>query len=123
MKTKIVSLVCAAMVGFAFCNSASAAASHDPATITADALLVRPACLVATVLGGAVFVLSLPVAATSGSIDTAAEALVVKPAWVTFRRPLGDFGYADEEHAAKVPKKSSDHRIVRHHGKSRLKKS
>ena len=56
----------------------------------ADALVVRPVCLVATVIGSAVFVVALPWAAASGSIKKAAHALVVRPAAATFTRPLGD---------------------------------
>jgi hypothetical protein len=56
----------------------------------ADALVVRPACLVATVVGSAVFVIALPWAAASKSVKKTADTLVVKPAWATFTRPLGD---------------------------------
>ena len=55
-----------------------------------DALVIRPACLVATVVGSAFFVVSLPVAALSKSVKKTANALVVKPANATFTRPLGD---------------------------------
>jgi hypothetical protein len=68
-------------------------ASNDPAAMAFDAVLIRPVCLVATVLGGAFFVISLPVAATSKSVQRAATAMVVKPAQATFTRPLGDFDY------------------------------
>ena len=58
--------------------------------MTADALVVRPACLVATVVGSAVFVVALPAAAISKSVKKTADTLVVKPAKATFTRPLGD---------------------------------
>ena len=58
--------------------------------VAADALLVRPACLVATVVGSAVFVLALPWAAASKTIKQTADTLVVKPANATFTRPMGD---------------------------------
>jgi hypothetical protein len=56
----------------------------------ADALVVRPVCLVATAVGSAVFVVALPWAALSKSVKQAANTLVVKPAAATFTRPLGD---------------------------------
>jgi hypothetical protein len=56
----------------------------------ADALVVRPACLAATVVGSAVFVVALPAALISKSVKKTANALVVKPANATFTRPLGD---------------------------------
>jgi hypothetical protein len=58
--------------------------------VAADALVVRPLGLVATVLGSALFVVTLPVAAISGSTHETAEALVLKPARFTFKRPMGD---------------------------------
>ena len=58
--------------------------------VAADAIVVRPCCLVATVVGSAVFVLALPWAAASKNIKQVAETLVVKPANATFTRPLGD---------------------------------
>ena len=61
----------------------------SPEAIAADTLVVRPFCLVATILGSAVFLVSLPVAAVSKSTDKAAEALVVTPARATFTRKLG----------------------------------
>jgi hypothetical protein len=56
----------------------------------ADALVVRPACLAATVVGSAVFVVALPAALISKSVKKTANTLVVKPANATFTRPLGD---------------------------------
>jgi hypothetical protein len=61
----------------------------SPEAIAADALVVRPFCLVATIVGSAVFVVSLPAAAISKSVDKTADALVNKPAKATFTRPLG----------------------------------
>jgi hypothetical protein len=58
--------------------------------VAADALVVRPACLVATVVGSAVFVVALPWAAISKTVKKTANALVAKPANATFTRPLGD---------------------------------
>jgi hypothetical protein len=52
--------------------------------------VVRPACLLATVVGSAVFVVALPWAAVSKSVKRTAHALVVTPANATFTRSLGD---------------------------------
>ncbi len=59
--------------------------------MTADALLVRPLGIVATVAGAGLFVISLPFSAIGGNVGQAAEALVVAPAKMTFARPLGQF--------------------------------
>ena len=64
-------------------------ASDDPGAIAADALIVRPACLLSTIIGSALFVICLPVAAASKSVHKTARALVVRPAQATFTRPLG----------------------------------
>ena len=58
--------------------------------MTADAIVVRPACLVATVVGSAAFVVALPAALFSKSVKKTANTLVVKPAKATFTRPVGD---------------------------------
>lgn len=59
--------------------------------MAADAVLVRPLGIVATVLGGALFVVSLPFSALGGNTKEAADRLVVDPAKFTFARPLGKF--------------------------------
>ncbi|HXG27969.1 MAG TPA: hypothetical protein VNJ47_03865 [Nevskiales bacterium] len=56
-----------------------------------DVLLVRPASLVATVLGTGFFVVSLPFSILGGNVDEAGRNLVLKPAKTTFIRPLGEF--------------------------------
>jgi hypothetical protein len=56
-----------------------------------DALLVRPASLVATVLGTGFFIVSLPFSILGGNVDEAGRNLVLKPAKTTFIRPLGEF--------------------------------
>jgi hypothetical protein len=106
IKTNVIATVCAAALVLA--SAAPAFASHyaDPAVVAGDALVVRPASFVATVIGAGVFVLALPVAATSGSIHSTADALVVQPGRFTFRRPLGHFDYwfdYHEEQARKTP--------------------
>ena len=92
---KLMAMICAAMVGLLGATPAFGYTETDPTTVAADALIARPACFVATIVGSVVFVISLPVAATSHSVKRAADALVRKPAWATFRRPLGDFSYAE----------------------------
>ncbi|HWI58985.1 MAG TPA: hypothetical protein VNZ22_17300, partial [Bacillota bacterium] len=89
MKAKILTVACAAAVGLAS-SSVAKADTTDPTAVAADALVGRPACFVATVVGSAIFVVSLPVAAISKSVKSAAQALVVTPAYATFKRPLGD---------------------------------
>ena len=71
-------------------TSAQAEVSNDPAMVVVDAVVVRPLCFVATIVGSAFFVVSLPVAATSKSIKRTAHVLVVSPARATFTRPMGD---------------------------------
>ena len=55
----------------------------------ADGLLLRPAGIVATVLGTAVFVVTLPFSIPTKSVDKAAQKLIVDPVRYTFVRPLG----------------------------------
>ena len=89
MKNRLIALVCAA--GVLLCGSTPALAQDDGGmTMAADIIVVRPVCLVATVLGSAVFILGLPIAATSKSVKKAAKVLVATPAKATFTRPLGD---------------------------------
>jgi len=57
--------------------------------MTADAILVRPITLCATVLGAALFVVSLPFSALGGNAGEAGETLVVTPFKSTFTRCLG----------------------------------
>ena len=96
MKSKMMAVVCVLALVMtttgaqrAFCSNYDSTA--NPGAIAIDAVLVRPACFVATIVGGALFVISLPVAIPSKSVHRAAHALVGKPADATFRRPLGDF--------------------------------
>jgi hypothetical protein len=95
MKIKCLALVCSALVATTGITPARADTRHDPGAVAADAVLGRPLCFAATIIGSAIFVVSLPVAATSGSIHSAADALVGAPARATFVRPLGDFSYGD----------------------------
>jgi len=90
MKTKLLTAICVLAISLCSANSSFASDDSDPLAIVADVVLVRPACLVATVIGSAFFVISLPIAATSRSVKKSARVLVSKPARATFTRPLGD---------------------------------
>ena len=90
MRAKLLTIICVLVVGFGSAASSSAAEEYNPLEVTADVLVVRPACLVATVVGSAIFVVALPAALFSKSVKKAADTLVAKPAWATFTRPLGD---------------------------------
>ena len=90
MRAKLLTTICVLAVGFGSAASSSAAEETNPLEATADILLVRPACLVATVVGSAAFVVALPAALLSKSVKKTANALVVKPAKATFTRPVGD---------------------------------
>lgn len=57
----------------------------------ADALLVRPLGIVATVGGTLMFIVSLPFSALGGNTGEAFDRLMGDPAVFTFTRPLGDF--------------------------------
>ena len=57
--------------------------------IIADGLLLRPAGVLATILGTMAFVITLPFSIPTKSVDKAAQKLVVDPAKYTFTRPLG----------------------------------
>ena len=95
MKSKMLAVVCVlALVlttGTQQAFGSSYEPSDNPGNVAIDAVLVRPACFVATIVGSALFIISLPVAIPSRSVHRAAHALVVKPADATFKRPLGDF--------------------------------
>lgn len=56
-----------------------------------DAVFLRPAGLLATVIGALTFGISLPFSALGGNTGEAYDALVKKPARYTFKRPLGEF--------------------------------
>ena len=90
MRAKLVTGICVLAVALGSVASSSASDNSGPMEVAADALVLRPACLVATVIGSAIFVVALPVAAISKSVKKTANALVVKPANATFTRPLGE---------------------------------
>jgi hypothetical protein len=89
MKTKVLTAVC--VVALLMSGTGRALAQEDPGVdMLADFIVVRPACLVATIIGSAFFVLSLPISAASGSVKQAKHILVCAPARATFTRHLGD---------------------------------
>jgi len=89
MKTKVLTAVCA--VALLLSGTSPALADEDPGVLMlTDFIIVRPACLVATIVGSAFFVVSLPISAASGSVKQAKRILVCAPARATFTRPLGD---------------------------------
>jgi hypothetical protein len=91
MRAKLLTTLCVVAVGLSTVATSSATEPpSNPMETAADALVVRPACLVATAVGSAVFIVALPWAAISKSVKRTANTLVVKPANATFTRPLGD---------------------------------
>jgi len=90
MKAKFVTTICVLAVGLGGVASCYASENSGPLTVATDAVVIRPACFLATVLGSAVFVVALPAAAMSKSVKKTANTLVVKPAKATFTRPVGD---------------------------------
>jgi hypothetical protein len=89
MRKRALTLGCVLLFTLGMVNSSRAFSDGTPEAVAADALVVRPFCFAATILGSAVFLVALPVAAISKSTDKAAEALVAAPAKATFTRPLG----------------------------------
>ena len=83
--------LCAAHLVHAAEDSSYTARSEDVSAevMIVDGLLLRPAGIVATVLGTAVFVVTLPFSIPTRSVDKAAQKLIVDPARYTFVRPLG----------------------------------
>ena len=67
--------------------------------ILADGLLMRPAGVIATVLGTVAFVVTLPFSIPARSVEKAAQKLVVDPAQYTFVRPLGQIESGAGRHA------------------------
>ena len=90
MRAKLLTAICLVAVTLCSVTPAPALDNCGPLATAADALVVRPACLVATAVGSVVFVVALPWAAASKSVKKTADTLVTKPANATFTRPLGD---------------------------------
>ncbi len=89
MKKKALCIACAVWFTFGTATPSFAFGDGSPEAVAGDALVVRPFCLAATIVGSAVFLVALPVAAISKSTKSTADALVVGPAKATFTRPLG----------------------------------
>ena len=83
--------------------NAPTTARRDPAAMTVDLVVARPAGAVATVAGAAIFLVSWPFSALGGNTDEAWDSLVRNPAGYTFRRPLGDFDYTKPQQANPQP--------------------
>lgn len=64
--------------------------AKEAAAMAADAIIVRPLGIVATVLGFGLFVISVPFSALGGNVPEAWDAMVTRPAVFTFARPLGE---------------------------------
>ena len=99
MKTKAIVVICVmalVILGTPGAFAAEDTASAETAAVAADIIVVRPFCLVATILGSVVWVVGLPIAATSKSVRRSAHALILRPAHATFTRPLGDMDALSE---------------------------
>ena len=94
MKTRLITALCAIAVLF---GTTRPAAAYDDLAMAADAVVGRPACFAATIVGSALFVVTLPIAAISRSVDRSAHVFVVLPARATFTRPLGDMEALSDE--------------------------
>jgi hypothetical protein len=95
MKTTITTVLCVIALLMGSVPQVQAAEDNSPLAVAVDAVVARPACFVATIVGSALFVISLPAAIPSKSVKKACDALVVTPAKATFTRPLGDMSSLD----------------------------
>lgn len=66
--------------------------AHEPTgeAMLADALLIRPVMLTASVFTTATFIITMPLYVLGGNVGNAADELVLKPFAYTFLRPLGE---------------------------------
>lgn len=100
MKTRSLSVLLACAL---LDTTALPAGAHEPSAyddysadaMALDALIARPLCLAATIVGTGLFIVSLPITAISRSTGKAAETLVGKPAQATFTRKLGNLSGLD----------------------------
>ena len=95
-KKTLVILMVVVFVTTVFASSSFAQATIQEEEIStenmvADALIVRPLGIVATILGAGLFLISLPFSALGKNVSEAGQKLVVAPAKFTFTRPLGEF--------------------------------
>ncbi len=88
MKIKLLTAVC--VIALIMSGTTPALAQDEDVAMLADITVVRPICLVGTIIGSAFFVVSLPIAAASKSVKRSKQMLVEKPAKATFTRRLGD---------------------------------
>jgi len=84
-------LLCTTSLVYAAADTYTARRGDDVSaeTILVDGLLLRPAGMLATLVGSVAFVVTLPFSIPTRSVDKAAQKLVVDPARYTFVRPLG----------------------------------
>ena len=98
MKAGTVSLLVVLLLLFTTARPAFAdEIDYTPAAVGADALVVRPACFVVTVLGTGLFIATLPIALISRSVDKSAHALISVPGYQTFGRKLGNLSGMDRD--------------------------
>ena len=95
LKQSIVFLTIAALILIPFATESLAQEQaekpgYGAEKMMADAILVRPLGIVATVFGTAVFIVALPFSLLGGNTEATYQSLVVEPAKFTFQRPLGD---------------------------------
>ena len=84
-------LFCAMSLVHAMEDTYTAKGSSDVSAeaILVDGFILRPAGVLATIVGSLAFVVTLPVSIPTRSVDKAAQKLVVDPAKYTFARPMG----------------------------------
>ena len=87
----VVVFVVTAMASSSFAQAIIKDDEISTENMVADALIVRPLGIVATILGAGLFVISLPFSALGKNVKEAGQKLVVAPAKFTFTRPLGEF--------------------------------
>lgn len=91
MKTKRLTLLCLLAFLLSYATpSTQAFSDYSPEAIAADAIVVRPVCLAATIVGTAIFAVSLPFTLIAGKVGKTADSLIAKPARATFVRDMGD---------------------------------
>ena len=95
-KKTLVMLLVVVFVTTAFASSSFAQATIQDEEIStenmvADAVIVRPLGIIATLLGVGLFVISLPFSALGKNVKESGEKLVIAPVKFTFMRPLGEF--------------------------------
>jgi hypothetical protein len=98
LKRVLMALTVAASLGAAgMAQSESISGNPGPSGVgmIVDALVLRPAGFVATLIGGVAYVVSLPFSVAGGNTQQAWNTLVAQPAQFTFNRPLGDTTFSN----------------------------